>query len=162
MMTGVLAGALATGALRAADWPTWGGREDRNMVSGETGLPADFDPGDLKAEPASQPPGRNVKWVVPLGSRTFSTPVVAGGRVFIGTNNGGLRDPKYPGDRAVLLCLNESDGSLLWQLVTSQPVYPLLGSIHALAHIHDGNRKSRAIASASECPPSLSNRTRMS
>ena len=126
-MTGVLAGALAAGALPAADWPTWGGREDRNMVSGETGLPADFDPGDLKAEPASQPPGRNVKWVVPLGSRTFSTPVVLGGRIFIGTNNGGLRDPKYPGDRAVLLCLKESDGSLLWQLVTSGPVYPLLG-----------------------------------
>ena len=124
---GILAAALAAGGLGAADWPTWGGRPDRNMVSGEAGLPADFDPGDLKADPTSQKPGRNVKWVVPLGSRTFSTPVVSGGRVFIGTNNGGLRDPKYPGDRGVLLCLKESDGSLLWQLVTAGPAYALLG-----------------------------------
>jgi len=43
-----------------------------------------------------------------------------------------------------------------------QPSIPTLISIHALAHIHDGSRKSRAIASASECPPSLTNRTRMS
>jgi outer membrane protein assembly factor BamB len=126
-MAGILSAALLGAGLEAADWPTWGGREDRNMVSGEKGLPVDFDPGDLKADAASQKPGRNVRWVVPLGSRTFSTPVVSGGRVFIGTNNDGLRDAKYPGDRGVLLCLKESDGSLLWQLVTTRPAYDQLG-----------------------------------
>ena len=126
-VAGILSAALIGGGLGAADWPMWGGRPDRNMVSGEAPLPNDFDPGDLKADAASVKPGRNVKWVVPLGSRTFSTPVVSGGRVFMGTNNGGLRDPKYPGDRGVLLCLKESDGSLLWQLVTAGPAYALLG-----------------------------------
>lgn len=35
--------------------------------------------------------------------------------VFIGTNNEGLRDPKQPGDRGVLMAFRESDGEFLWQ-----------------------------------------------
>ena len=31
--------------------------------------------------------------------------------------NADPRDPKHKGDRGVLLCLNERDGSLLWQLI---------------------------------------------
>ncbi|MGE5293458.1 MAG: PQQ-binding-like beta-propeller repeat protein, partial [Solirubrobacterales bacterium] len=61
----------------AADQPQWGQAWTRNMVSEETGLVKDFDPET----------GRNVKWVVPLGSETWATPVVAQGRVFLGTNN---------------------------------------------------------------------------
>jgi outer membrane protein assembly factor BamB len=76
------------------------------MVSDETGLVEDFDPDT----------GRNVKWVVDLGSETWATPIVAQGRVFIGTNNRPPRDPRHQGDRALLLCLDEKDGSLLWQL----------------------------------------------
>ncbi|RYD60631.1 MAG: pyrrolo-quinoline quinone [Verrucomicrobiaceae bacterium] len=78
------------------------------MVSEERGLPTTFDPAS----------GENIKWIVPLGSETHSTPVVASGRVYIGTNNEVPRDPKHIGDRGVLLCLNEADGKLLWQLVT--------------------------------------------
>jgi outer membrane protein assembly factor BamB len=77
------------------------------MVSAETGLPDGFDPKT----------GRNVKWCVPLGTECYSTPVVAGGKVLLGTNNGQPRDPRHQGDRGVLLCLNEADGSLAWQLV---------------------------------------------
>ncbi len=77
------------------------------MVSDETGLPDSFDPQT----------GRNVKWSVPLGTQSYGTPVVAGGKVLIGTNNGNPRDPRHQGDRGVLLCLNEADGSLAWQLV---------------------------------------------
>jgi outer membrane protein assembly factor BamB len=77
------------------------------MVSDETGLPDSFDVGT----------GRNVKWVAALGSQSYATPIVAGGRVLIGTNNDVPRDPRHKGDRAVLLCLAESDGRLLWQLV---------------------------------------------
>ena len=91
----------------AADQPQWGRRDSRNMVSDETGLPDTFDPKT----------GQNVKWSVPLGTECYSTPVVAGGKVFIGTNNNRPRDPRHEGDRGVLLCLNESDGSLAWQLV---------------------------------------------
>jgi len=77
------------------------------MVSDETGLPETFDPAT----------GKNIKWVAPLGTQTYSTPVAAGGRVLIGTNNDRPRDPHHKGDRGVLLCLDEKDGSLCWQLV---------------------------------------------
>jgi len=97
---------LATAAL-AADRPQWGQRYARNMISEETGLPDTLDPAT----------GKNVKWSVPLGTESYSTPVVAGGKVLIGTNNEDPRDPRHQGDRGVLLCLNESDGSLCWQLV---------------------------------------------
>ena len=53
----------------------------------------------------------------PLGTQTHSTPVIAGGRVYIGTNNGEPHDPKHAGDRGVLMCLDEKTGALLWQLV---------------------------------------------
>ena len=103
----LLCGLLPVFAARAGDQPQWGQGFTRNMVSAETGLVDDFDPAT----------GKNVKWVASLGSETWSTPVVAQGRVFIGTNNDSPRDPRHKGDRSVLLCLDEKDGRLLWQLV---------------------------------------------
>ena len=50
-------------------------------------------------------------------TETHSTPIVAGGRVYIGTNNGEPRDPKHSGDRGVLMCFDEKSGAFLWQLV---------------------------------------------
>ena len=91
----------------AKDHPQWGSDYSRNMVSAETGLPERFDPA---AE-------TNIKWVAPLGTETYCTPVVANGRVLIGTNNERPRDPRHQGDRGVLLCLDEKNGSLCWQLV---------------------------------------------
>src|SRR5690348_1518989 len=93
--------------LRAADQPQWGSAWTRNMVSSERNLPDAFDPKS----------GKNVKWTAELGTETHSTPIVARGRVLIGTNNGHPRDPKHEGDRGVLLCLDGRDGHLLWQLV---------------------------------------------
>ena len=87
------------------DWPMWGGTADRNMVSEMTGLPADWD----------VETGRNVRWVADLGSQSYGNPVVAGGIVFVGTNNELLRDPDQPGDRGVLMAFRESDGEFLWQ-----------------------------------------------
>jgi outer membrane protein assembly factor BamB len=89
----------------AGDWPMWGGAPDRNMVSGEKGLPTDW---DVKTK-------RNVKWVADLGSQSYGNPVVARGMVFVGTNNDGLRDPKQAGDRGVVLAFRASDGAFLWQ-----------------------------------------------
>jgi outer membrane protein assembly factor BamB len=93
--------------LLAADQPQWGQAWSRNMVSNEKELPDSFDPKT----------GRNIKWTARLGTETHSTPVVAGGRVYVGTNNGEPRDPKHQGDRGVLMCFDEKDGKLLWQLV---------------------------------------------
>ena len=93
--------------LDAADRPQWGERFSRNMVSPEVGLPASFDPET----------GRNVKWSASLGTESYASPVIADGRVIVGANNGEPRDPRHQGDRGVLLCLDEDDGSLRWQLV---------------------------------------------
>jgi len=113
--TGSLRGALAAllcllppaARTDARDQPQWGQRYSRNMVSPETHLPESFDPAT----------GRNIKWVAALGSESYATPIVAGGKVLMGTNNGQPRDPRHKGDRGVLMCLDERDGSLCWQLV---------------------------------------------
>lgn len=102
---GALALVLSPGAY-AADQPQWGQRHSRNMVSPETGLPDRFDPET----------GAGIRWSVPLGN-AYGSPTVADGRVFIGANNATPRDPRHQGDRGVLLCLNETDGALQWQLV---------------------------------------------
>src|SRR5512139_4143632 len=107
LIRALIGGILFTATGFAGDQPQWGQAWTRNMVSEETGLIEDFDPAT----------GRNVKWVASMGSETWSTPIVAQGRVFIGTNNDPPRDPRHKGDRALLLCLDEKDGRLLWQLV---------------------------------------------
>lgn len=91
--------------LKKGDWPMWGGSADRNMVSDETGIPSSW---DVKT-------GKNIKWSAPLGSQTYGNPVIAGGKVFVGTNNGGGFRPKAKGDKGIVLCFEESSGKLLWQ-----------------------------------------------
>ena len=91
----------------AADQPQWGHAWTRNQVSAERNLPATF---DVEA-------GTNIKWRARLGTEAHSTPVIAGGRVYIGTNNNEPRDPKHKGDRGVMMCFDEATGALLWQLV---------------------------------------------
>jgi outer membrane protein assembly factor BamB len=102
-----LVGGLLASAATGADQPQWGERFTRNMFSAEKGLPAGFDP----ASPT------NLRWVAEIGTETHATPVVAGGRVYIGTNNGRPRDPRQTGDRGVLMCFDERTGAFLWQLV---------------------------------------------
>jgi len=97
--------AFAGSPHQKGDWPMWGGSPDRNMVSGETGIPASW---DLKTK-------KNIKWIAPLGSQTYGTPVVASGRILVGTNNHGEFRPHSKGDKGILLCLEEKSGKLLWQ-----------------------------------------------
>ncbi len=102
----------------AADQPQWGERCTRNVVSQEKGLPAWFAPGERDPQTGAIDPAttKNVKWTALLGNFTYGVPIVAGGRVYVGTNNASPRDPRLQGDRGVLLCLDEKDGRLLWQL----------------------------------------------
>jgi outer membrane protein assembly factor BamB len=83
----------------------WGGSPDRNMVSNQKGMPTSW---DVKSK-------KNVKWVAQLGSQSYGNPVIADGKVFVGTNNESPRDPKQAGDRGVLMAFRESDGEFLWQ-----------------------------------------------
>lgn len=97
---------LACAWCRAAGQPQWGEKFTRNMISQETGLPVHFSP----------EAGEGILWSAPLGGGSYGSPIVARGSVFIGSNNSEPRDARRQGDLGVLLCLNERDGSLRWQL----------------------------------------------
>jgi len=105
----VLSG-MAWVPMASQDWPMWGGTAQRNMISTVKGLPESW---DAKA-------GTNIKWTVPLGSTSNGNPVVADGKIFLGTNNGHPKNPAITGDKGVLMCFRESDGAFLWQAVTDK------------------------------------------
>ena len=90
----------------AEDWPMWGGGPNRNMVSSEKNIPRTWNIEDKT----------NIKWVAELGSQSYGNPVVAGGKVYVGTNNQLLRNPEHTGDRGVVMAFNEADGKFLWQM----------------------------------------------
>lgn len=92
-------------AARAGDWPMLGGSPDRNLVSMEKGIPASW---NVRSK-------TNIKWTRPLGTTTYGNPVIADGRIYVSTNNGGTLRPNITGDKGVLLCLKEATGELLWQ-----------------------------------------------
>jgi outer membrane protein assembly factor BamB len=116
---GMLVGLATLNIADAADWPQWGGRNIRNMYSAERGLPdalgkIDFKPGTDEINTNGL---KNLKWVAKIGSQSYGNATVAGGKVFVGTNNEPPRDPKHDGDRSILLCFDEKTGKFLWQLV---------------------------------------------
>jgi len=117
----ILTTLIATASLSLAnDWPRWGGEDPgRDMYSPEKGLPSQFDPGKFKpnSEDIDISTTKNVKWVVKLGSQTYGNPVVANGKVLVGTNNATPRDSRFTDDKSIMLCLNEYNGDFLWQLV---------------------------------------------
>src|SRR5579884_3731863 len=105
------------GPCGAGDWPMWGHDPARNMVCDEKGLPVSFDPGSAGADGTIDPTtaSKNVKWVAQLGTQTYGNPTVAGGRVFVGTNNGSAPfRPDLKDDYGVVLCLDRAKGKPLW------------------------------------------------
>ena len=101
---------IAALPLISQDWPMWGGTAQRNMTSAMKNLPEFW---DVKN-------GKNIKWKVQIGSTSYGNPVVADGKIFLGTNNGNPRNPEIEGDKGVLMCFRESDGKFLWQAVTDK------------------------------------------
>lgn len=145
-LTLLLAAGLC-GSVLGADLAQWGGGNSRNMVSAEKGLPIDINPGSKygpkaapkiagrlrpNAEEANKGPGaedidmsttKNCLWVAKLGSQTYGTPMIAGGQVYVGTNNESPRNGKHIGDRGVVMVFDEYTGEFKWQLVS-----PKMGS----------------------------------
>ena len=115
---------VPSGVACAADWPQWGGRDCRNNVSEEKGLPDWFVPGEKKSGGGGidMATTKNVKWVARLGSAAYGNPVVAGGRVYVGTDNLTLaEDPRFNRTRGGLVkCFDEATGKLLWQLAVPE------------------------------------------
>ncbi len=90
------------------EWPMYGGSLSRDLVNlVEKGIPTTWDVAK----------GGNIKWSVELGSKAYGGPIVAGGRIFVGTNNANPRDPSIKGDKGVLMCFEQATGKFLWQAV---------------------------------------------
>jgi outer membrane protein assembly factor BamB len=101
------AAAVMAQAPAAVERAMFGNTFSRNMVSDERGLPAEW---DVKT-------GKNVKWWADVGSQAYAGPTVFGGKVFVGTNNGGRRNPKIVEDHGVIMAFDAATGDFLWQKV---------------------------------------------
>ena len=116
---GVITLITGVSVLSAGDWPQWGRDSSRNMASDEKGLPDTFDPGTTKSDGSGidMTTTTNVKWAAKLGSQTYGNPVVASGKVFVGTNDFSLDDPRLKVTNGGLIaCFDEQTGKKLWQL----------------------------------------------
>jgi outer membrane protein assembly factor BamB len=134
--------AAATDPALSADWPQWGGGATRNMAAAEVNLPVAFVPGKKSADGLGidLATTENVRWAARLGTETYSSPTVAGGRVFIATNDRSVRDSRCaPTGGGLLMCLDEATGRLLWQL----QVRKLTGLV--------GNRRFRKYSNFNTC-----------
>lgn len=134
----LLLATLSASPIFAADWPQWGRDGSGNMVSPETNLPETFSPGQKKTDGSGIDPAttKNVKWSTRLGSATYGNPTVAGGCVYVGTDDFSVTDdPRFDRARGGLVrCLDEATGKLLWKLVvperTNLPKHFLYGQQH--------------------------------
>ncbi|MDP7288550.1 MAG: PQQ-binding-like beta-propeller repeat protein, partial [Phycisphaerae bacterium] len=106
------------------DWPQWGRTANRNMVSEQTNLP-DLGTGKIDFKKAKW----DIKWTVRLGSLCYGNPTVAGGKVFIGTNDRFWSDPRAKRSRGgLLLCIDEATGKVLWRLLVPRYKEKIFGS----------------------------------
>jgi outer membrane protein assembly factor BamB len=86
----------------------------------EKSIPEWFEPGKKKSDGSGidMATTRNVKWIARIGTENYSSPIVAQGKVFLGTNDVNLNDSRYKSTGGgVLLCLDEATGKLIWRLV---------------------------------------------
>jgi outer membrane protein assembly factor BamB len=106
----------------------FGGTNERNMVNlVDKGVIDKFpqDPNDPKKTIL----GDTVKYKSQLGSRAYGGPTVAGGKIFVGTNNENPRNKRdmgkptddqpngVPLDKGVIMCFHEKTGDFLWQAI---------------------------------------------
>lgn len=90
---------------------------------------------DFSAEEGNE---KNLLWKAKLGRTSYGGPVIAGGRIFVGTNNASPRDPALEGDRGVVMCFDQKTGAFLWQhthekLPGAEMDYPEQGVVSNLA-----------------------------
>ncbi len=95
----------ASAGLPPGEYAMFGNTRSRNMVSSEKGLPVKW----------NVETGENVLWSAVLGSQAYGGPVVAGDKVFAGTNNEAPRNSKALGDRGVMMAFDAKTGAFLWQ-----------------------------------------------
>lgn len=109
---------LAMGActVRAEDWPMFGRDQTRNAVSPEKNPPTGWQIPELDRDGKVLAPGKNIRWSTTLNDaggygHTYGDPIVMDGMVWIGTM-------QFMPDAAVLLCLDEKTGKVLYRYVS--------------------------------------------
>lgn len=106
---GVLHLPAADGPAAKTDLPMFGGTMERNLVNlKDKGVPDDFSVKKGKE--------KHLKWTAKMGNHTYGGPVIAGGRIFVGTNNANPRDPAKKDDLGVIMAFDEATGNFLWQI----------------------------------------------
>jgi outer membrane protein assembly factor BamB len=105
--------------VREKDWAQWGGSTIKNNTPDATNIPTEWEVGEVDDATGEWKAGsgQNIKWAARLGSQSYGNPVIANGKVYVGSNNGAGYLQRYPSsvDLGVLLCFNEADGKFLWQ-----------------------------------------------
>lgn len=98
---------IARMKVQEGDWPQWGGSSLRNNTPEGKNIPTEW---DIES-------GENVKWSAALGSQSYGNPVIANGKVYVGTNNQNGYLKRYPNtvDLGCLLCFDAETGKFLWQ-----------------------------------------------
>lgn len=103
----------------AGDWPQLGGSSLRNNTPQTAPLPVSWKVGkfDRRSGAWDRSTSENIRWVANLGSQTYGNSVVAGDKVFVGTNNGSGYIDRFPAetDLGCLLAFDRSTGDFLWQ-----------------------------------------------
>ncbi|WP_020471221.1 outer membrane protein assembly factor BamB family protein [Zavarzinella formosa] len=120
-----------TPAAKKGDHTMFGGTPDHNFVNlVATDISATFDKSEEDEKVSVL--GKRIKWKQPLGSRAYGGPTIAGGKIFVGTNNENPRnkrdrgkptddDPNGPPiDKGVIMCFEEATGNFLWQFVNDK------------------------------------------
>jgi outer membrane protein assembly factor BamB len=100
-------------------WPMYGGDLSRNFVNlVEKNIPTTWS--------VKNGAEKNIKWSQKLGTEAYGGPIVAGGKVFVGSNNGVPRNKRdeeedgTPIDKSILMCFDEKSGDFLWQYVSDK------------------------------------------
>ena len=105
--------------IEPGDWNQWAGSPIRNNTPTAANIPTEWNVGDFDQDTGVWQPetAKNIKWAARLGSQSYGNPVVANGKVFIGTNNGAGYLKRFPPaiDLGVLLCFDKANGKFLWQ-----------------------------------------------
>lgn len=100
-------------------WLQWGGSSTRNNVSDAKELAAEWNVGEFDDATGQwqHQTAEHIQWVARLGSESYGSPVIAGGKVFCATNNGAGYLKRYPAsvDLGCLLAFRQTDGQFLWQ-----------------------------------------------
>jgi len=101
------------------NWPQWGGSSEHNNTPVGQNIPTEWKIGsfDYQSGAWDSTDAQNIQWVAQLGSQSYGNPVVADGKIYVGTNNRGGHLERYPAkvDLGCLLCFDLETGHFLWQ-----------------------------------------------